>query len=71
LRHALEARDESYRVPELAALARRYGVALVVSDSGDGPRIEEISSDFVYVRPTDQRASPSARPPRCVRVLRQ
>jgi uncharacterized protein YecE (DUF72 family) len=50
LRHALEARHESYRAAELATLARHYGVALVVSDSGDWPRIEEVSSDFVYVR---------------------
>jgi hypothetical protein len=48
--HVLEVRDRSYHVPELASLARRYGVALVVSDSGDGSRIEEVYSDFVYVR---------------------
>ena len=50
LRHALEARDESYRDPEVARIARRYGVALVVSDSGDWPRLEEVSADFVYIR---------------------
>jgi uncharacterized protein YecE (DUF72 family) len=50
LRHALEVRDESYRSAELARIARRYRVALVVSDSGDWPRIEEVSSDFVYIR---------------------
>jgi uncharacterized protein YecE (DUF72 family) len=50
LRHALEKRHNSYRVPELARIARRYGVALVVSDSGDWSPIEEVSSDFVYLR---------------------
>ena len=50
LRYALETRDDSYRVPELARIARRYGVALVVSDSGDWSPIEEVSADFVYVR---------------------
>ena len=50
LRHALEARDESFRDPEAARIARRYGVALVVSDSGDWPRLEEVSADFVYIR---------------------
>ena len=50
LLHALETRNQSYHVPELARLARRYHVALVVSDSGDWPTMEEVTSDFVYLR---------------------
>jgi uncharacterized protein YecE (DUF72 family) len=50
LRYALETRDDSYRVPEMARIARRHDIALVVSDSGDWSRIEEVSADFVYVR---------------------
>ena len=51
LRHALEVRHESFRDPRLIALLRRYGVALVVSDSPDKwPRLEDVTADFVYLR---------------------
>lgn len=51
LRHALEVRHPSFLTPELPALLRRYGVALVVADAaGRFPRIEEVTADFVYVR---------------------
>lgn len=50
LRHALEVRHPSFFVPQLAALARRHGVALVVSDAATWPCIEEVTADFVYVR---------------------
>ena len=51
LRHALEARHESFRDPALGDLLRAHGVALVVSDSpGTWPVFEETTADFVYVR---------------------
>lgn len=50
LRHALEARHESFRDPRFLALLRRAGVALVVSDAPDWPRFEEITTDFLYLR---------------------
>jgi uncharacterized protein YecE (DUF72 family) len=50
LRHALEVRHESYGDPEMARIARRHRVALVVSDSGAWPCIEAIAGRFVYVR---------------------
>lgn len=51
LRHALEVRHETFLTPELPALLRRHGVALVVADAaGRFPQIEEVTADFVYVR---------------------
>lgn len=50
LRHALEVRTEGLLTPELAGLARRHGVALVVSDAADWPLTEELTAGFVYVR---------------------
>jgi uncharacterized protein YecE (DUF72 family) len=49
-RHALEVRHESFVCEEYLALARRYGVATVYTDSEDYPSIPEITGDFVYAR---------------------
>jgi uncharacterized protein YecE (DUF72 family) len=50
LRHALEVRDESFFVPALVRLLRKHAVALVVSDSADWARKEEITAGFMYLR---------------------
>ena len=50
LRHAIEARHNSFRVPEFVALARQYGVAIVVAGDSKYPEIADISTDFVYAR---------------------
>jgi len=51
LRHAVEARHESFRDPAFPALLREHGVALVVADSaGTWPMFDEVTADFVYVR---------------------
>ncbi|MFC9787147.1 DUF72 domain-containing protein [Rhodococcus sp. NPDC127528] len=51
LRHAIEVRHPSFAVPEVTALAREHGIALVVADTaGRYPRIETPTADFVYVR---------------------
>ncbi len=50
LRHAVEVRGESFLVPAFAALARRHGIAIVVSDAPDWPLVEELSAGFVYLR---------------------
>jgi uncharacterized protein YecE (DUF72 family) len=50
-RHALEVRDESFRVPAFFDLLRARGAALVVSDTGGRfPVIEESTADFMYLR---------------------
>src|SRR5256885_13278663 len=50
LRHALEIRHESFRVPEFIELLRAYNVALVCADTVEWPRLMDLTSDFVYCR---------------------
>src|SRR4030095_14791339 len=51
LRHALEVRHESFITPDFIALLREHDIALVVADTaGKWPFIEDVTSDFVYVR---------------------
>ena len=49
-RHALEPRHESFLVPGFVALARKYGCALVFSDSDEYPSLGDVTADFVYAR---------------------
>jgi uncharacterized protein YecE (DUF72 family) len=51
LRHAVEVRHRSYETPEFVQLLRQHDVALVVADTaGKWPFLEDVTSDFVYVR---------------------
>ncbi|QYM80141.1 DUF72 domain-containing protein [Horticoccus luteus] len=51
LRHALEVRHPSFAHPEFVALLRAHHIALVVADTaGKWPFLEDVTSDFVYVR---------------------
>lgn len=51
LRHAVEIRHESFKVPEFITLLRKYKVALVMADTaGKWPYMEDLTSDFVYLR---------------------
>ncbi len=50
LRHAVEARHESFRDPAFVALARAHGIAIVVADADDHPQFADLSADFVYAR---------------------
>jgi uncharacterized protein YecE (DUF72 family) len=51
LRHAVEVRHPSFDTPEFVELLRQHDVALVVADSaGKWPFLEDLTSDFVYVR---------------------
>ncbi|HTV78790.1 MAG TPA: DUF72 domain-containing protein [Steroidobacteraceae bacterium] len=51
LRHALEARHESFTDPRSLRLLRRHNVALVISESaGRWPMWQEITADFLYLR---------------------
>ena len=56
-RHVLEPRHESFVDREFVALARRYGAAIVFTDSDDYPRFGDITSDFVYARLMRSQAS--------------
>jgi uncharacterized protein YecE (DUF72 family) len=51
LRHAVEARHASFKTPAFVEMARRHKVAVVVGDTaGRWPLIEDVTTDFVYVR---------------------
>ncbi len=50
VRHVLEVRHESYRCEQMAAIARRHGVAIAASHSTRWPVVEEVTAGFVYVR---------------------
>jgi uncharacterized protein YecE (DUF72 family) len=50
LRHAIEPRHESFSCPEFARLAASFQVAIAVADSAEWPLIEEMTTDFMYVR---------------------
>ncbi len=50
LRHAVEVRHDSFRVPEFIALAREYQVAVIVAGDSDFPQIADVTAPFVYAR---------------------
>ena len=50
IRHAVEPRDASWFVPELAAILRRHGIALAISHASEWTWAEEITAGFVYLR---------------------
>ena len=51
LRHAIEIRHDSFLDAAFVKLIRKYGIALVVADTaGKYPLVEDVTSDFVYVR---------------------
>ncbi len=50
LRHAIEIRHDSFRVPAFIELLRAHGVALVCADTVKWPRLMDLTADFVYCR---------------------
>jgi uncharacterized protein YecE (DUF72 family) len=51
LRHAMEVRHASFETEDFIKLLRKYDIALVVADTaGKWPFMEDITSDFVYIR---------------------
>jgi uncharacterized protein YecE (DUF72 family) len=50
LSHVLDVRHDSFRSAAYLALARRYGMATVFTDSDDHPPIPDITGRFVYAR---------------------
>ncbi len=51
LRHAIEIRHRSFATEDFVRRARRHRVAIVVADTaGRWPLIEDLTTDFVYVR---------------------
>ena len=50
LRHVVEVRHESFAVPEFIELLRLHGVAAVLTDNPQFPRLHDATADFVYAR---------------------
>ncbi len=50
LRHALEVRHDSFKVPEFVELAARYNAAIVYADHFTYPAIADVTADFAYLR---------------------
>ena len=57
IRHAVEVRHASFRTPELVALARKHGVAIVLAADADYPQIADPTAPFVYLRIMGTQAS--------------
>ena len=50
VRHALEARHESFRHPDFVALLRAHDVAVVTAGDSEYPQVADITAPFVYAR---------------------
>jgi len=50
LRHVVEVRHDSFRVPAFIALLRRFKIAVVYSEHASFPAIADLTGDFVYAR---------------------
>jgi uncharacterized protein YecE (DUF72 family) len=50
IRHAVEVRHDSFKVSEFVAMARAYGVAIVLAGDSEHPEIADITAPFVYAR---------------------
>ncbi|QEI07433.1 DUF72 domain-containing protein [Pigmentiphaga aceris] len=56
LRHVLEVRHESFMCADYVALARKYRVATVFTDSPKFPSFADVTGDFVYARLMDAKS---------------
>ena len=50
LRHVIEVRHDSFRVPEFIVLLRTFNIAVVCAEHDTYPGIADVTSDFVYLR---------------------
>lgn len=50
IRHAVEIRHDSFRIPAFAEMLARHQVALVCADQVAWPRLMDLTADFVYCR---------------------
>jgi len=50
LRHVVEVRHESFRVPEFVDMCRHHGIAIVVAGDSTYPQIADVTAPFVYAR---------------------
>jgi uncharacterized protein YecE (DUF72 family) len=50
LRHVVEVRHASFRVPHFIELVRAYGIGIVLTDKAEFPHIADVTAPFVYAR---------------------
>jgi uncharacterized protein YecE (DUF72 family) len=50
LRHVVEVRHESFRIPDFLALLREYGVGIVVAGDSAYPQIADLTAPYIYAR---------------------
>jgi uncharacterized protein YecE (DUF72 family) len=50
LRHVVEVRHDSFKVPSFVGLLRKYGAAVVLTDHEDYPEFSDVTAPFVYAR---------------------
>ncbi|WP_313600994.1 DUF72 domain-containing protein [Rhizobium sp.] len=50
LRHVVEVRHDSFKVPEFVALLEKHNIAPVCAEHFDYPMIADVTADFVYAR---------------------
>lgn len=50
IRHAVEARHDSFKDRVFVELCRKYGVAVIIGADSDFPVIADVTADFVYIR---------------------
>jgi uncharacterized protein YecE (DUF72 family) len=50
MRHVVEVRHDSFRLPEFVALLRQHGVATVLTDKETFPQIPDVTAPFIYAR---------------------
>lgn len=50
LRHVVEVRNDTFKVPEFIALARQHNVAICYAEHDTYTEIADITADFVYAR---------------------
>jgi uncharacterized protein YecE (DUF72 family) len=67
LRHVVEVRHDSFRVPAFIALLRKFSVPVVYADHHDYPAIADVTGDFVYARlQKGEDTVPTAYPPKAL-----
>jgi uncharacterized protein YecE (DUF72 family) len=65
LRHVVEVRHPSFRMPEFVALARSFGTPIVFTDHATYPSLADATGDFIYARlQRGKDTVPTAYPPK-------
>jgi uncharacterized protein YecE (DUF72 family) len=68
LRHVVEVRHDSFKVPAFIALLRKFKIAVVFTDHDTYPNIADVTSDFAYARlQRGEDEIPTAYPPKQIK----